>query len=303
MTQWKSLSPSAQEDFIHYETLRHLYISEGHFLNQFLWADYYKTRYTTDEKALFLSMQLHSGGHGFFAPLCRESDLSEAFLCMEQMSEELFHEPLRIYLADKRMTDILSRDGCLKNYTVSPDRDCFDYLYEAERLRTLTGKSMHKKKNLLNGFLRRYEGRFSYHTLGVDDIPEIMEFDKKWRSTRPIKDKYQSIRDEEEGILRLFENSPQIACHMGGVRIDGELQAYSIGSYVSDLHMAIIHIEKADPLFHGLYNYINREFIVHEFPQATLINREDDLGQENLRQAKESYRPVRLEEKYSILPK
>jgi hypothetical protein len=64
--------------------------------------------------------------------------------------------------------------------------------------------------------------------------------------------------------------------------------------------MATIHVEKADVRFNGLYNYINQQFILHEFPEAQLINREDDLGQENLRQAKLSYRPLRLEEKFTI---
>lgn len=87
---------------------------------------------------------------------------------------------------------------------------------------------------------------------------------------------------------------------MGGVRIDGELKAYTIGSYVPDLKLAIVHIEKADVAYHGLYNYINQQFIQNEFPEAVLVNREDDLGQENLRQAKLSYRPVRLEEKFTL---
>ncbi len=87
---------------------------------------------------------------------------------------------------------------------------------------------------------------------------------------------------------------------MGGVRIDGELKAYTIGSYVPDINLAIIHIEKADVNYHGLYNYINQQFIIHEFPDAMYVNREDDLGQDNLRQAKLSYRPLRLEEKYTL---
>ena len=108
------------------------------------------------------------------------------------------------------------------------------------------------------------------------------------------------LTEEEEGIYRLFGNCRSIRCKMGGVRIDGELRAYTIGSYAPGVHMAIVHVEKADVNFRGLYNFINQQFIVHEFPEAVLVNREDDLGQENLRQAKLSYRPIRLEEKFSI---
>ena len=30
----------------------------------------------------------------------------------------------------------------------------------------------------------------------------------------------------------------------------------------------------------GLYQFINQQFLIQEFPEATLVNREDDLGQE-----------------------
>lgn len=297
----KPISPFVQKEFAAYESLRPIYMSEGHFLNQFLWENYYHTRFATDELALYLVIQTHEGGHGFFAPLCREEDLPEVFKRMEHLSLEIFHEPMRLFLADNRMVEILTEAGSLENYTVTPDRDCFDYIYDAEKLRTLSGKAMHKKKNQLNGFLREYEGRFAYQTLGIDNIGEIKDFHQKWLDERRIYDKYNCIDDEEEGIYRLFGNCRSIRCRMGGVRIDGELKAYTIGSYASDIRMAIVHVEKADVNFRGLYNYINQQFILHEFPDALFVNREDDLGQENLRQAKLAYRPVRLEEKFTIV--
>ena len=52
-----------------------------------------------------------------------------------------------------------------------------------------------------------------------------------------------------------------------------------------------------------IVNYINQQFLLHEYPDAVLVNREDDLGQDNLRQAKLSYKPLRLEEKYTLIKK
>ena len=300
MQQLKPVSPFSQDEFAAYESLRPIFMSEGHFLNQFLWESYYRTRYMTDDLALYLVLRRADGSHGFFAPLCREADLPEVFGRMERYSRDSFKEPLHIFLADSRMTELLTEEGCLESYEITPLRDSFDYLYDAEKLRTLSGKAMHKKKNLVNAFARTYEGRFAYETLGIENIREIKAFHQKWLDERRIYDKYNCIDDEEEGIYRLFGNCRSIRCKMGGVRIDGELRAYTIGSYAPGVHMAIAHVEKADVNFRGLYNFINQQFIVHEFPEAVLVNREDDLGQENLRQAKLSYRPIRLEEKFSI---
>lgn len=299
MLKWKPISPFVQKEFEHYESLRPVYISEGHYLNQFLWENYYHTKYATDDLALYLSLILH-GHHGMFAPLCREEDAVTVFHRMEKVFRQSWEEPVRLYNIDSRMVEILQEAGCLANYEIEPDRDSYDYLYDADKLRTLSGKAMHKKKNLLNGFVKQYEGHFEYETLGTEHIKEIEEFHQKWLDERRIYDKYNCIDEEEDGIYRLFGNCHSIACKMGGVRIDGELKAYTIGSYVPNIRCAIIHIEKADVNYRGLYNYINQQFILHEFPDAVVVNREDDLGQENLRKAKLSYRPLRLEEKFAL---
>lgn len=64
--------------------------------------------------------------------------------------------------------------------------------------------------------------------------------------------------------------------------------------------LAVVNVEKADDSIPGIYQIINREFIVHEFPEALLVNREDDAGQENLRKAELSYFPLMQEKKYTL---
>ena len=63
--------------------------------------------------------------------------------------------------------------------------------------------------------------------------------------------------------------------------------------------MAVIHIEKANPEINGLYQFINQQFLIEEFPEAEWVNREDDMGEPGLRKAKESYQPTCLLEKYN----
>ena len=65
-------------------------------------------------------------------------------------------------------------------------------------------------------------------------------------------------------------------------------------------NMAVIHIEKANPEFNGLYQYINHEFLMEEFPDVTWVNREDDMGIDGLREAKMSYDPADFARKYLV---
>ena len=59
----------------------------------------------------------------------------------------------------------------------------------------------------------------------------------------------------------------------------------------------VVHIEKAYADVQGAYTIINQQFLTHEASQYQYVNREEDMGDPGLRQAKESYRPVFLVEK------
>ena len=87
---------------------------------------------------------------------------------------------------------------------------------------------------------------------------------------------------------------------MGGVYIDGQMEAFTIGSYNPVENMAVIHIEKANPEINGLYQFINQQFLIEEFPEVEWVNREDDMGLEGLRKAKMTYYPADYARKYLV---
>ena len=64
-----------------------------------------------------------------------------------------------------------------------------------------------------------------------------------------------------------------------------------------------VHIEKANAEIRGLYVAINKLFLENEYPDVKFVNREDDMGQENLRKAKLSYNPIEFAEKYTVIEK
>ena len=62
-----------------------------------------------------------------------------------------------------------------------------------------------------------------------------------------------------------------------------------------------VHFEKAYSEMQGAFAVINREFARHvrsAHPEVKYLNREDDMGIEGLRRAKESYYPDRMVEKF-----
>jgi len=63
----------------------------------------------------------------------------------------------------------------------------------------------------------------------------------------------------------------------------------------------VIHIEKANAAFHGLYQVINQQFLEKQWSQVRYVNREQDMGVSGLRKAKESYYPDHMVEKFTVV--
>ena len=51
-----------------------------------------------------------------------------------------------------------------------------------------------------------------------------------------------------------------------------------------------------------MYQFVNRAQALNLPPTVELVNREQDLGDEGLRQAKMTYRPVDFIRKYLVIP-
>ena len=266
-------------------------------LDSFLWRGYYHVQFAiSGDKAVQWLMELDGEPYSAM-PLCRQEDLESSFCEIVDYFNQVLKKPLRIYLADEEAVRFLNLDPA--RFQVTEQEDLKDYLYDGEALRTLAGKKLHKKKNNYNAFVKAYEGRVEYRRLCCSDRDEVWKFLDDWRLKKG-DDVEEHLDYEVRGIHEILKNCSIMPVEMGGVYVDNKLEAFSIGSFNPLENMAIIHIEKANPDMRGLYQYINREFLIHAFPSVRLVNREDDLGLEGLRRAKMSYNPVDFARKYSV---
>lgn len=269
------------------------------FLDCFLWKDYYQVQCAVSENRAALCLMEKDGQVSTAMPMCKEEDLPYFFNQLVEYFEQVLHKPFYIALADEEAVEYLKLDP--KVYEVEEQADLKDYLYDGEAMRTLSGKKLHKKKNHLNGFLREYEGRYEYRRLCCSDRHEVWRFMEEWRQNKVDANAMDASLDYEvAGIHDILKNCSSLRVPMAGVYVDKKLEAFTIGSLNELENMAVIHIEKANQSIKGLYQFINQQFLIHEFPDAALVNREDDLGMEGLRKAKMSYNPIGFARKYSV---
>ena len=173
---------------------------------------------------------------------------------------------------------------------VSEDRDNFDYLYPRSSLAELTGKKYHKKKNLVNQFLHAYS--HEQRSLTRELVPQALEILEQWRQDKGGDGDYRAARE----ALEQFDS---LALKGYIYFADGKPAGYCLGESIAKGRMFAIHFEKGIDHYKGIYQFMNQAF-ASALPRFFMyINREQDIGDEGLRQAKMTYRPSGFVKKYS----
>jgi hypothetical protein len=182
--------------------------------------------------------------------------------------------------------------------TVKEARGHWDYLYSADELIKLSGNRFHKKKNLLNQFEKKYAYR--YVPLKKQMVVMAMDMQGDWCTWRDCESSDQ-LSSENCAIERVLEHYEKLEGLMGGaILVDQKMVAYTVAEKISE-DTLIIHFEKGDPAYKGVYQAINQMFLEHSGGNYATVNREQDLDDEGLRKAKLSYNPVGFLTKYNVL--
>lgn len=179
------------------------------------------------------------------------------------------------------------------------DRDGFDYVYPIEALATLKGKRYQSKRNFVNRF-RQARPQCRTVVLTEENLSLVRDMSEKWFTQRQEREAGGNFHMEQVAMDRVLRHWREL--EMEGIALvdGGEPIAFTVGSRLSE-NTFDIHFEKAVDTTDGSYAAINQAFaayLMEKFPEVRWLNREDDMGIEGLRNAKLSYKPDRLVEKY-----
>lgn len=265
---------------------------ERTFINVFLWSRFYRVKYAIIENTLVFKSE---DRESFTYPIGEVGDVQRALHFLMKYCEENGKE-FEMYCVTPEQFEQLE-EWYPNEFQITYDRDIADYVYESEKLITLSGKKLHGKRNHINKFKSEHEN-WSYETLTEDNLEECFQMALQWRKDNGCE------ADEEKNAemcvtlnsLRLFK---ELEMTGGILRVDGKIVAFTLGEPISD-EMFVVHIEKAFSEVQGAYPMINQQFVEHECAGYKYINREDDAGVEGLRKAKLSYRPAFLVEKGQV---
>lgn len=263
------------------------------FNTLFLWQDAYQTSWAEQDGILFV--RAGTGKDTFFMPPFAKAE--ENFVHGLALIHEEYDRlglPFRLKSASSWVTEQIERLVPGK-YDFIEDRDNEEYIYRTDDMIRLPGKKLRMKKNHLNGFLRQYAD-YQYEAITKENLEDAKAGIHDWFL------RHGDIEEEEQAIKRCFDHWDALGVKGAVIRIYGKVEAFTNGDSINE-KMAHIIFEKANPEIRGLYQAINRDFLMHEFADTEFVNREEDLGLPGLREAKMGYHPDHLTEKYDVVLK
>ena len=180
---------------------------------------------------------------------------------------------------------------------VFENRASWEYLYKVSDLANLKGNKYMRKRNRVNQFSKQVP--YTYRVVDEEMLPLIGEFQKKWCSDHHCFS-IAGLDAENIGIQRILQDWNRLPSLFGGVlESRGKIIAYTIAEDVGKGTL-MIHFEKACLEYNAAYQVINRDFLFHSAQEYKIVNREEDMDDPGLRDAKMSYHPCDFIKKYDV---
>ncbi len=266
--------------------------SDYSFLNIWSWAKEYGLEWAWDDELVWIRQAFPEPV--WWAPIgpWDKIDWSAKFSRFKEQKASFIRVP-------EILSSIWQKD--LDNQIdIKSAREHWDYLYDIEELITLNGNRFHKKKNLLKQFTRKYDYRLV--PLDREVIQMAIDMQSDWCLWKDCESS-ETLLSENRVIQRVLNSWEKLSSATGSALLVGnKMVAYTIAEKMPDENL-VIHFEKGDTEFKGAYQAINQMHLENYAADLKIANRQQDLGNKNLRKAKESYQPIGFVKKNSVFLK
>jgi len=191
------------------------------------------------------------------------------------------------------------------------EKKLVDYIYKIDDLIDLKGDAYKSKRNEINKFKNAYPNHKIEILEKEKHGEKMVSLFNKWVSDRTkymLKEEVENFMDgiyfERFAIKRLINDYDKLDLIGIVIYIDDELKGFTVGERINDATSSVI-LEKTDFEVLGCAQFIFREFskLLKSEYGSSFVNVGDDMGFENLKKVKMSYRPDKLVPKYTIYQK
>lgn len=269
------------------------------FTNLISWNPKFKTKFHIVDNTLFLRFIDSNEQYYYMMPI-GPMDIKKAINLMKEDAKEN-NIPFQMKAISKNMWNII--DSVLPNeFEYIADRDNYEYIYLSEKLINLSGKKLQSKRNHINRF-KNDNPNWEYVSVNTPELlEECRTMLNEWENIKENQQDKDSLKYDSLATRFMIDNFNVLNLKAGAIKIDNKMIAFTIGEKLTE-DSFVVHVEKAFANINGAYTIINQQFIKNEAADYTYINREEDMGLESLRKAKNSYYPDILLEEGIVKPK
>ena len=264
------------------------------FTNLYCWGSKFDTRYAVEDGWLFIRFRDNNGRNSYLKPI-GEGDIRVGVQTIIEDHKQ-FDTLFQMRGLTRKMTDEIeaAMPGLFDD---SLFWSFFYDIYTTEKLTHLKGKKLQSKRNHINRFMRENDWKYKSLTGHPEIVKECKAMLDDWMEMNR-EEKDPSLTYDDHATTLMLDHFEELQLRGGLICVNSRIAAFTIGEPLTEDTM-IVHVEKAFTTIHGAYTIINQQFAEHETEGYTYINREEDMGIENLRKAKLSYQPDILLEKFN----
>ncbi|MBQ8980136.1 MAG: DUF2156 domain-containing protein [Eubacterium sp.] len=261
------------------------------FGNLYIWTDAYNTQIARHKNFLFC--RWGEGKEVMYSVPLGEGDFTEAVKLIIDDAKSLGAVP-QIYGVTEGYK-LLLQEAFFGKFDYTSDPGDSDYIYLVEKMTTLSGKKLHGKRNHITNF-KKNNPDWTFEEISKSNIEECIQTSVRWIEEKGDDD--SDYYDELGAVKKALYAFDELGWRGGLIRIGGKVVAFCLGEAQQNGRCFVTHFEKASADIQGAYPIINQEFTKNCLQDFKYVNREEDLGIEGLRKAKQSYYPEIILEKF-----
>jgi len=259
-------------------------ISGYNFVNLFLWSESHKAKLINLKDKICI---YYGDEDAFFFPLSVEDMTIDEVIELSNVMIEKGHSGNFIYVD---YDYVLKNEDIINYFDIEIDEDNSDYIYSIDDLCNLSGKKLKKKKNLVSQFLRNNPD-YEVRNLQKECFNDCLALADNWSHFKNIEDSSNLSADITQ-LRKALEYYDELELEGICIRSGDAMVGFSIFNPQNE-ETVICHFEKYNSEIKGAGQIINWETAKYLKAKGYLyLNREQDLGIEGLRKAKESYDPI-----------
>ena len=188
---------------------------------KYMWRDDFVIDYAILNDTLIMKEDTPEYKGAFYYPI--GGDIEGALVAIEEYAKSK-NQPLTFCCLDNSTAAELTNR--YKFVSITNDRNWSDYIYDAEKFKTYSGKKFSGQRNHVNKFKRNYPN-YQFKVIEKTDFTRIKDFLDEFSTKNEFMRWTEEI--EQRKVFDLVENMFNLEQVGGLIEVDGKVVAFSVG--------------------------------------------------------------------------